>query len=182
MGHIVVGGATAEFPSLHHAFSVGEVLIKRDCRLLQSLAADVRRVNVFSRTETKGAVSYCEIPSRNEDLSYLARTSDTIPTGRGMQDIQCPVVDHESLVMGTPRLCKFGGFGAIYIGAGGLAEGYLGSDELDREKVVLIFFPSIKMPGSKQKVTALTSVVEESLGERSGDVLVIECTVPHSAI
>lgn len=57
-----------------------------------------------------------------------------------MRDIQCPVVDHESLGRGSPPLCKVGGFGKIYVGAGGLAEGYLGSDELNREKVVLIFF------------------------------------------
>lgn len=123
MRYIVVGGATAELPSLHHAFSVGDVLIKRDCRLLQSLAANVRRVNVLSTTETKRAVSYYKIPSRNEDLSYLARTNDTIPSGRGMRDIQCPVVDHESLGRGSPRLCEVGGFGEIYVGAGGLAEG-----------------------------------------------------------
>lgn len=85
----------------------------------------------------------------------------------------------EGKVLGCARLEVLARF---YVGAGGLAEGYLGSDELNREKVVLIIFPSIKMPGSKQKVMALTSVVKESLGERSGEALVIECTVPHSAI
>ena len=42
-----MGGATAEFPSLHHAFFVGDILIKRDCRLLQNLAPNVRIVNMF---------------------------------------------------------------------------------------------------------------------------------------
>ncbi len=47
VGQILVGGATAEFPSLHHAFFVGDILIKRDCRLLQNLAPNVRIVNMF---------------------------------------------------------------------------------------------------------------------------------------
>ena len=42
-----MGGATAEFPSLHHAFFVGDILIKRDCRLLQNLAPNVKIVNMF---------------------------------------------------------------------------------------------------------------------------------------
>ena len=37
MGNILAGGATALFPSLHHAFFVGDVLITRDCRRLQEL-------------------------------------------------------------------------------------------------------------------------------------------------
>lgn len=41
MGQILVGGASAIFPSLHHAFFVGDILIKRDCRRLQNLAANV---------------------------------------------------------------------------------------------------------------------------------------------
>ena len=44
-----MGGATAEFPSLHHAFFVGDILIKRDCRLLQNLAPNVRIVNMFGQ-------------------------------------------------------------------------------------------------------------------------------------
>ena len=47
-----MGGATAEFPSLHHAFFVGDILIKRDCRLLQNLAPNVRIVNMFGELES----------------------------------------------------------------------------------------------------------------------------------
>ena len=38
MGQILMGGAKAEFPSLHHAFFVGDVLMTRDCYSLQRLA------------------------------------------------------------------------------------------------------------------------------------------------
>ena len=41
MGQVLVGGATTQFPSLHHAFFVGDVLTKRDCNLLRNLAVNV---------------------------------------------------------------------------------------------------------------------------------------------
>jgi L-aminoadipate-semialdehyde dehydrogenase len=46
MGQILVGGASAEFPALHHAFFVGDILIKRDCRALQKLALNCFIVNM----------------------------------------------------------------------------------------------------------------------------------------
>ena len=49
-GQILVGGASAEFPSLRNAFFVGDQLIKRDCRLLQALAPNCRIVNMFGTT------------------------------------------------------------------------------------------------------------------------------------
>ena len=53
MGQILVGGASAEFPALHHAFFVGDILIKRDCRSLQKLAPNVFIVNMYGTTETQ---------------------------------------------------------------------------------------------------------------------------------
>jgi L-2-aminoadipate reductase len=64
MGQILVGVASAEFPKLHHAFFVGDILIKRDCKSLQSLAPNVYIVNMYGTTETQRAVSYYEIPSK----------------------------------------------------------------------------------------------------------------------
>lgn len=53
MGQILVGGASAQFPNLHHAFFVGDILIKRDCRSLQGLAPNVAIVNMYGTTESK---------------------------------------------------------------------------------------------------------------------------------
>lgn len=142
MGQILVGGASAEFPSLHHAFFVGDVLTKRDCRLLQSLARNCRIVNMFGTTETQRAVSYYELPSKHEDPNFLEKMPDVIPAGRGMQNVQLLVVDRASLENKKPELCSVGGVGEIFVRAGGLAEGYLGSDELNKEKFVNNFFLS----------------------------------------
>lgn len=53
MGQILVGGASAQFPALHHAFFVGDILIKRDCRSLQGLAPNVSIVNMYGTTEVR---------------------------------------------------------------------------------------------------------------------------------
>ncbi|OWP02426.1 L-aminoadipate-semialdehyde dehydrogenase large subunit [Marssonina coronariae] len=136
MGQILVGGATAEFPALHHSFFVGDILIKRDCRALQRLAPNVFIVNMYGTTETQRAVSYFEIPSRASDPEYLEKMSNVIPAGKGMKDVQLLIVDRED----RNRICDIGEIGEIYVRAAGLAEGYLGSDELTKAKFIDSWF------------------------------------------
>lgn len=131
MGQILVGNAVAEFPKLHHAFFVGDILIKRDCKSLQRLAPNVRIVNMYGTTETQRAVSYYEIPSFNDDSTYLENMKDVIPAGKGMsEDVQLLVVNR----IDPTKLCGIGEVGEIYVRAGGLAEGYLGQQELTEKK------------------------------------------------
>ncbi len=61
---------------------------------------------------------------------------DVIPAGKGMKDVQLLIVDREN----RNRLCEIGEVGEIYVRAGGLAEGYLGSDELTKTKFVYSWF------------------------------------------
>ena len=136
MGQILVGDASTEFPALHHAFFVGDVLIKRDCRSLQRLAPNVKIVNMYGSTETSRAVSYYEIRSRSQDASHLESLGDVIPAGKGMLDVQLLVVDRSD----RSRICAPGEIGEIYVRAGGLAEGYLGLPDLTREKFVSNWF------------------------------------------
>ncbi|KAM3076161.1 large subunit of alpha-aminoadipate reductase [Clarireedia jacksonii] len=136
MGQILVGGASAEFPALHHSFFVGDILIKRDCKALQRLAPNVFIVNMYGTTETQRAVSYYEIPSRASDPEYLDKMGNVIPAGKGMKDVQLLIVDREN----RNRICDIGEIGEIYVRAAGLAEGYLGSDELNKAKFVDSWF------------------------------------------
>lgn len=131
MGQILVGNATAQFPKLHHSFFVGDILIKRDCKSLQRLAPNVRIVNMYGTTETQRAVSYYEIPSFNDDSTYLENIKDVIPAGKGMSDdVQLLVVNR----VDPTKLCGIGEVGEIYVRAGGLSEGYLGQKELTEAK------------------------------------------------
>ena len=58
--------------------------------------------------------------------------------------MQLLVVDRESLTEGKPRLCDIGKSGELFVRAGGLAEGYLGTDDmtrnLNKEKFIPNFF------------------------------------------
>jgi L-aminoadipate-semialdehyde dehydrogenase len=132
MGQILVGGASAVFPSLHHSFFVGDLLIKRDCRRLQDLAPNVRIVNMYGTTETQRAVSYYELPSRSEAPEFLDTLGEVIPAGRGMNNVQLLVVDRED----RTKICAPGQSGEIYVRAGGLAEEYLGLPDLTATKFV----------------------------------------------
>ncbi|PSN68824.1 large subunit of L-aminoadipate-semialdehyde dehydrogenase [Corynespora cassiicola Philippines] len=136
MGQILVGGASAVFPSLHHSFFVGDLLIKRDCRRLQALAPNVRIVNMYGTTETQRAVSYYEVPSQSEAPDFLDTLGEVIPAGRGMNNVQLLVVDRED----RNKICPVGQSGEIYVRAGGLAEEYLGLPDLTATKFVENWF------------------------------------------
>ncbi|KAI0702060.1 L-aminoadipate-semialdehyde dehydrogenase large subunit [Cerioporus squamosus] len=120
MGQLLSAQATRQIPSLRNAFFVGDVLTKRDCLRLQSLAANVRIVNMYGTTETQRAVSYFLIPSVSEDATFLATQKDIMPAGEGMIDVQLLVVNRNDRTVP----CAVGEVGEIYVRSGGLAEGY----------------------------------------------------------
>ncbi len=130
MGQLLSAQATHEISSLHHAFFVGDILTKRDCIRLQSLAENVFIVNMYGTTETQRAVSYYEIPSRSKDSSFLGLQKDIMPAGQGMLDVQLIVVNRND----RSQSCGVGEVGEIYVRAGGLSEGYRGLPDLNKEK------------------------------------------------
>jgi L-aminoadipate-semialdehyde dehydrogenase len=136
MGQILLGSTEPKIPSLKNAFFVGDILLKRDCRRLQQLAPNCKIKNMYGTTETQRSVSYYEIPSLNDDATYLEEMGDVIPAGKGMQDVQLLVVDREK----KERQCEIGEIGEIYVRAGGLAEGYLGDEQKNTEKFVRNWF------------------------------------------
>jgi L-aminoadipate-semialdehyde dehydrogenase len=140
MGQILVGGATAKFPSLDRAFFVGDVLTTRDCRTLRELAVNANIVNMYGTTETQRAVSYFEIPSRAKDPNYLDNLKDIVPAGKGMKNVQLLVVNRED----RTQLCKVGELGEIYVRAAGLAEGYIVDQALNDQKFLTNWFVNNK--------------------------------------
>ncbi|OTA65923.1 large subunit of L-aminoadipate-semialdehyde dehydrogenase [Hypoxylon sp. EC38] len=136
MGQILVGGASAEFPSLEHVFFVGDVLTTKQCRSLRQLAVNANIINMYGTTETQRAVSYFEVPSRARDPNFLDAFKDTIPAGQGMQNVQLLVVDREN----RTQLCQIGEVGEIFVRAAGLAEGYLGDMALNEQKFLMNWF------------------------------------------
>ena len=141
MGQLLSAQATRQIPSLRNAFFVGDVLTKRDCLRLQSLAANVRIINMYGTTETQRAVSYFAIPPVSEDSTFLATQKDIMPAGEGMIDVQLLVVNRND--RNVP--CGVGEVGEIYVRSGGLAEGYLDADAT-AEKFVLNWFSNNSPP------------------------------------
>ncbi|TDL24639.1 large subunit of L-aminoadipate-semialdehyde dehydrogenase [Rickenella mellea] len=139
MGQLLSAQATRQIPTLLNAFFVGDVLTKRDCHRLQSLAANVRIINMYGTTETQRAVSYFAIPSVADDATFLQTQKDIMPAGVGMQDVQLLVVNRND--RSVP--CAVGEIGEIYVRSGGLAEGYSDPDAT-AEKFVNNWFAGSK--------------------------------------
>lgn len=74
MGQILIGNAVAEFPSLHHAFFVGDILIKRDCRLLQSLARNCAIVNMYVLSKLSSSISFAFSAASTRRASSIQTT------------------------------------------------------------------------------------------------------------
>ncbi|KAI1334578.1 alpha-aminoadipate reductase [Xylariaceae sp. FL0016] len=132
MGQILVGGATTQFPALKSVFFVGDVLTTRDCKALRQLGTSCSIINMYGTTETSRAVSYFEVASAEQDPTALDSLGDTIPAGWGMQDVQVLVVSQAD----HTKMCGVGEVGELYIRAAGLAEGYMGDAEKNKEKFI----------------------------------------------
>ncbi|KAL6453842.1 LYS2 L-2-aminoadipate reductase large subunit [Candida maltosa Xu316] len=132
MGQLLSAQATTAIPSLHHAFFVGDILTKRDCLRLQSLAENVFIVNMYGTTETQRSVSFFEIKSRVSDPTYLKNLKDVMPAGTGMHNVQLLVVNRND----RSQTCGVGEVGEIYVRAAGLAEGYRGLPDLNAAKFI----------------------------------------------
>ena len=136
-GQLLAAGATSKIPSLHHAFFVGDILTKRDCLRLQSLAENVNIVNMYGTTETQRAVSFFEIPSKNTGGdAFLEKAKNVMPAGKGMFNVQLLVVNRND----RTQMCGIGEVGEIYVRAGGLAECYRGLPEANKEKFLNNWF------------------------------------------
>lgn len=146
MGQLLSTEATKPIPSLQNAFFVGDVLTKRDCLRLQSLASNVRIINMYGTTETQRAVSYFQIPSITIDPVFLNGQKDIIPAGRGMTDVQLLVVNR----IDRNTVCGVGEIGELFVRAAGLAEGYLKLPELTAQKFVTNWMTNAQPPNSER--------------------------------
>lgn len=144
MGQVLASEAIDEIPTLKNAFFVGDLLTRKDCLRLQSLAKNVNIINMYGTTETQRAVSYYLVKSYNEDPNFLYNLKDIIPAGQGMKNVQLLVVNREDKNM----TCGIGEVGELFVRAGGLAECYRGLDEYSKEKFLDTWF----MDGNNWKI------------------------------
>jgi acyl-coenzyme A synthetase/AMP-(fatty) acid ligase/acyl carrier protein len=115
----------AQIPSLRYAFTVGDVLTRRDVSRLRELAPTVTCVNLYGSTETQRAVGYFVVPDGGDSGSR-----EVIPLGRGIQDVQLLILSP------AQELAGIGELGEIHVRSPHLARGYLDDDTLTRERFI----------------------------------------------
>ena len=118
MGQILVGGATAECPSLKWVLYVGDILTKKDCAALRKLAPNADICAAYGTTETSRSVSYYPIKNHAEDPNALDKFGDIVPAGKGIENVQLFIVNRDD----HTKLCGVGEVGEIMMRAAGLAE------------------------------------------------------------
>ena len=111
-------------PTLRYAFFVGDRLMRRDVARLRRLAPSVHCINSYGSTETQRAVGYSLIPPQAAE----ARAQAAYPLGQGMPNVQLLVLNAAGHVAGIGEL------GEIYVRSPHLAQGYLGDENLTRER------------------------------------------------
>jgi acyl-CoA synthetase (AMP-forming)/AMP-acid ligase II/acyl carrier protein len=120
-------------PSLRYAFFGGDVLKRQDLLRLKALAPGVICVNFYGATETPQAMGYHVVSEAtlNPTGDDWANSTEVIPIGRGIQDVQLLVLNS------SRQLAGIGQVGEIYIRTPYLARGYLGDDALTEQRFII---------------------------------------------
>lgn len=113
---------STKLPTLRYAFSGGDVLTRQTVAALKDLAPHCACVNFYGTSETPQAMAYY-IAS---DLS--CNLKETIPIGRGIDDVQLLVVNEAGQLAGV------GEPGELYVRTRYLAKGYLGNVSLTQQR------------------------------------------------
>ena len=112
-------------PALRYAFFGGEPLTRRDVDVLRRLAPEMTAVNFYGTTETPQAMGWHVVAG-----SAAGAAPERLPVGRGIEGAQLLVVSPHG------RLAAIGEVGEIHVRTPYLTRGYLGDEELTRERYV----------------------------------------------
>ena len=122
MGQLLTEGEADPVTSLRYVFLVGDVLTRRDVARLRSMAPNVTCINYYGSTETQRAVSYHVVRDQ--------AGKEILPLGHGIADVQLLVLTTRN------QLCGVGEPGEIFLRSPHIALGYLGDEELTRERFI----------------------------------------------
>ena len=120
--------ADIQIPSLRCTLTVGDVLTRRDIARLRKIAPSVTCINLYGSTETQRAVGYYPI---TEETKAGGKRKESIPLGRGIEDVQVLVINS------TGELAGIGELGEIYMRSPHLAKGYLNDEAQTRERFIV---------------------------------------------
>eukprot|EP00808_Paulinella_micropora_P018385 g11656.t1 len=145
-----------QLEDLKYVFFVGDMLIKRDVGILQSIAPKVSVINMYGSTETQRSVGYIEV--KHGDLE---RMNEVISCGVGMKGCMMMVLNKRSQLTGIGEL------GEIYMRSPHIAKGYLRLEQTTKEKFVPNPFddPVVAAKDTQRKASGLSDMMY-----RTGDL------------
>ncbi len=120
-------GPEAAFPDLRYAFFGGDRLRWRDVARLLRRAPRVTCVNCYGATETPQVMGFSIVSAEGAERFG---PEEIVPVDGGIEDVQLLVLN------AAGQLCGVGELGEICIRTPYLSRGYLGDEELTRERFV----------------------------------------------
>jgi amino acid adenylation domain-containing protein len=138
-GHWLRTSSDQKFPLIRRIFLGGDALTRRELMMMHEIAPNATFVNLYGATETQRASSYWIID--DEFLHPRDHAKENVPVGHGAKDVQ--------LLLLTPggQLAGIGELGELYVRSPHLAAGYIGDEELTREK--FLSNPFAKTPSDR---------------------------------
>jgi amino acid adenylation domain-containing protein len=121
--------------SLRYAFFIGDFLTRGDVARLQALAPSVTCINLYGTTETQRALAYHVVT--DEHMAHANSEREVLSLGRGIDEVQLLILN------ASGQLAGVGEIGEIHCRSPHLAKGYLGDDELTRERFISNPFTNI---------------------------------------
>jgi len=128
-----------ELPFIRRIFLGGDVLTRRELTMLREIAPNAAFINLYGATETQRASAYWIVDE--EFFHSRDNAKETVPIGRGAKDVQL------LLLTRAGQLAGIGELGELYVRSPHLAAGYIGDEQLTREK--FLFNPLSKTPGDR---------------------------------
>ena len=133
MAQLLEETATQPIPSVRHVFFGGDLLRLRDVNRVRRLMPIAEIANFYNSSETQRGGS-CIIFSD----SSIAGAKEVPPLGRGVKDVQLLVLNHGGQLAGVGEL------GEICVRSPHMARGYLGDEELTKERFITNPFTGIE--------------------------------------
>ncbi len=133
MAQLLTAKTESQTTDLRYVFFAGDVLTQQDVTKICHFAPQVTCVNFYGATETPQAMGYFVI---SEDCG-VGNVKETIPLGRGIEDVQLLVLTH------TLQLAGIGEVGEIYIRTPYLSSGYIGNESITQERFIVNPFTKI---------------------------------------
>ena len=134
------GGSLSPLADLRLVFFVGDKVTRTEISRLRVVAPDVTCVNFYGSTETQRAVGYF-VDAPVPGAAWHGDTRETLPVGRGVEDVQLLVLTSAGGLAGVGEL------GEIHVRSPHLASGYLQDPVLTRERFLLNPFTGV--PGDR---------------------------------